>query len=92
MFITLLRTFIIFAFREILSKAENSRTAKGISKRLIKHYEYSEKNKDTELEKVRLRNISLKTTLRKLEKILRSREQLAEGRKEAPCAILTLIY
>ena len=28
---------------------------------------------------VRLRNISLKTTLRKLEKLLRSREQLAEG-------------
>lgn len=60
-------------------KAENSRTAKGISRRLIKHFEQTEQNKDSELEKVRLRNISLKTTLRRLEKTLRSREQLAEG-------------
>mmetsp|Transcript_25534 Transcript_25534/g.37706 ORF Transcript_25534/g.37706 Transcript_25534/m.37706 type:complete len:839 (+) Transcript_25534:165-2681(+) len=65
--------------REILLKAENSRTAKGISRRLIKHYETTERKKDSELEKVRLRNISLKTTLRRLEKTLRSREQLAEG-------------
>jgi hypothetical protein len=65
--------------REIMLKAENSRTGQGISKRLIKHYEQTERKKDAELEKVRLRNISLKTTLRRLEKTLRSREQLAEG-------------
>ena len=65
--------------REIMLKAENSRTGQGISKRLIKHYEQMERKKDAELEKVRLRNISLKTTLRRLEKTLRSREQLAEG-------------
>jgi hypothetical protein len=39
--------------REILTKAENSRTAQGLSKRLIKQYEYNEKKKDNELEKVR---------------------------------------
>lgn len=38
--------------REILSKAENSRTAQGLSKRLIKQFEYNEKKKDNELEKV----------------------------------------
>jgi hypothetical protein len=65
--------------KEILLKAENSRTAKGISRRIIKHFEVTEQKKDSELEKVRLRNISLKTTLRRLEKTLRSREQLAEG-------------
>jgi chromosome segregation ATPase len=65
--------------REILTKAENSRTGKGVSQRLIKQFEHAESKKDEDLEKVRLRNISLKTTLRKLEKLLRSREQLAEG-------------
>lgn len=38
--------------REILTKAENSRTGKGISKRLMKHYDISEQKKDSELEKV----------------------------------------
>jgi hypothetical protein len=38
--------------REILTKAENSRTAQGLSKRLIKQYEFNEKKKDNELEKV----------------------------------------
>jgi hypothetical protein len=38
--------------REILTKAENSRTAQGLSKRLIKQFEYNEKKKDSELEKV----------------------------------------
>jgi hypothetical protein len=65
--------------REILTKAENSRTGKGVSHRLVKQFELAESKKDEDLEKVRLRNISLKTTLRKLEKMLRSREQLAEG-------------
>lgn len=40
--------------REILSKAENSRTAQGLSKRVIKQFEYNEKKKDNELEKVRV--------------------------------------
>ena len=65
--------------REILTKAENSRTGKGVSHRLVKQFELAESKKDEDLEKVRLRNISLKTTLRKLEKMLRAREQLAEG-------------
>lgn len=65
--------------REILTRAENSRTGKGVSHRLVKQFEIAESRKDEDLEKVRLRNISLKTTLRKLEKMLRSREQLAEG-------------
>lgn len=39
--------------REILLKAENSRTAKGISRRIIRQFEVSEQKKDSELEKVR---------------------------------------
>jgi histone deacetylase 6 len=60
-------------------KAENSRTGKGVSQRMIKQFEQAEAKKDEDLEKVRLRNISLRTTLRKMEKLLRSKEQLAEG-------------
>lgn len=65
--------------REIMSKAQNSRTGKPISKRLMEQYETAEQKKDSDLEKVRLRNISLRTSLRKLERQLRAREQLAEG-------------
>merc|ERR1712146_494231 len=38
-----------------------------------------EKEKDEEASKVRLRNINLRMTLRKLEASLREKEQLAEG-------------
>lgn len=65
--------------REIMVKAQNSRTGKPISKRLMEQYESAEQKKDGDLEKVRLRNISLRTTLKKLERQLRAREQLAEG-------------
>jgi DNA repair exonuclease SbcCD ATPase subunit len=64
---------------EILAKAENSRTGMPISKRLIAQFQLTEQKKDEELEKVRLRNISLKQQLKKLEKTLKAREQLAEG-------------
>jgi hypothetical protein len=62
--------------REILSKAEYSRTGRGISNRMIKSFELAELKREEELEKVRLRNISLRTTLKKLERTLR-----AKGRK-----------
>ena len=58
--------------REILAKAEHSRTNKPLSKRLIKEFEENEKKKDDELERVRLRNISLRTTLRKVERTLKA--------------------
>jgi histone deacetylase 6 len=64
---------------EILGKAENSRTGMPISKRLIAQFESQEQKKDEDLEKVRLRNISLRQQLKKLERTLKAREQLAEG-------------
>lgn len=64
---------------EILSRSENSRTGQGVSKKSITAFEDAEKRKDEDLEKVRLRNIQLRTHLKKLEKTLRAREQLAEG-------------
>jgi chromosome segregation ATPase len=65
--------------REILTKAENSRTAHLIPKPQIALIEQAELKHEEDLEKVRLRNISLKTLQKKLERTLRAREQLAEG-------------
>jgi len=65
--------------KEILTKAENSRTSKPMSKRLIKQFEAAEQQREEDLERVRLRNISMRTQLKKMEKTLRAREQLAEG-------------
>jgi hypothetical protein len=65
--------------REILAKAEHSRTNKPLSKRVITEFEEAEALKDGELERVRLRNISLRTGLRKVERALKAKEQLAEG-------------
>lgn len=65
--------------REITRSAENSRTNKRIPRRLIAEFEAAEAARDEEIEKVRLKNINLRMTLRKHETWLRSKEQLAEG-------------
>jgi hypothetical protein len=65
--------------REILVKAENSRTGHPIPKVDVENYAALEHKREEDLEKIRLKNISLRTTYRKLERSLRSREQLAEG-------------
>jgi hypothetical protein len=65
--------------REIMSKAENSRTGLPISNRMITQFETLDDKKNEELEKVRLRHIGLKQTLKKLENTLKAKEQLAEG-------------
>lgn len=62
-----------------MSKAENSRTGHGIPQKQVAQFEASEFKHEEDLERVRLRNISLRTTFRKLERTLRAREQLAEG-------------
>lgn len=65
--------------KEIFAKAQNSRTGNKIPKSVVEAFEAAEQARDDALEKVRLRNISLRTTLRKLERTYRSREQLADG-------------
>lgn len=62
-----------------MSKAVNSRTGKPLSTKHITQFEQIEEKHDEDLEKVRLKNISLRSTLRKLERTLRAKEQLAEG-------------
>ncbi|GLE06362.1 hypothetical protein PINS_up015609 [Pythium insidiosum] len=65
--------------REIAKNAENMRTGKPIPNRVIAQFESAELKKDQEVEKVRLKNINLRTHLRKLEQQLHAKEQLAEG-------------
>jgi len=64
---------------EILAKAENTRTSRPLSTKVIKQFEAAQAKRDEDLERVRLRNISMRTSLLRLERQLRSREQLAEG-------------
>jgi chromosome segregation ATPase len=74
---------ILESFREfkrgIAKGAENSRTGKPIPLRIIGQFESTETKKDQDVEKVRLKNINLRTQLRKIEQQLRAKEQLAEG-------------
>jgi len=65
--------------REVAKGAENSRTGRPIPAKLVKQLEAAEEKRDDDLEKVRLKNISLRRTLRKHEKALRAKDQLAEG-------------
>jgi hypothetical protein len=46
-------------------------TGHGIGAKQIRHFEQSEARHEEDLERVRLRNISLRTTFRKLERTLR---------------------
>ncbi|GMI08474.1 hypothetical protein TrVE_jg6685 [Triparma verrucosa] len=65
--------------REISRHSENSRTGKPMPKKVIAQFEQAEIKKDEEAERVRLKNINLKMTVKKLENNLRAKEQLAEG-------------
>lgn len=64
---------------EIALSAENSRTSKPIPRRVIAQFEELEQAREAELEKVRLKHINLKMTLKKVEQKLRAKEQLADG-------------
>jgi len=65
--------------REIFLGAEHSRTGKKLPKAVIDEFEAQERERDAELEKVRLKNINMRHALRKCESKLRAKEQLAEG-------------
>lgn len=65
--------------REILGKSENTRTHQSLSNKVVKQFEKAQEKREEELERVRLRYISMRTQLQRAEKALRAREQLAEG-------------
>ncbi|CAM9166684.1 unnamed protein product [Ascophyllum nodosum] len=65
--------------REIARTAVHGHTGRSIPKKVIVQFETAENRKEEEIEKVRLKNISLRMMLRKAERKLRAKEQLAEG-------------
>ena len=65
--------------REVAKDAVNSRTGKPIPAKLIAHFEELEREKESQVEAVRLKNISYRTTLKKLEATLKKKEELAKG-------------
>ena len=66
--------------KEIAKSAENSRTGRPIPSRIISQFDDTELAKDEDVSKVRLKNIKLRTDLRKLERQLRDKEQVGTRR------------
>jgi hypothetical protein len=52
---------------------------------VIEQFEAVELKREEDLERVRLKNISLRANLKKLERTLRAKEQLAEGNEVVIC-------
>jgi len=65
--------------REVAKKAAYSRTDKPIPERQIEDWEISESQKNKELQALRLDNLRLRNTLAKNQKILKKKEEIAEG-------------
>lgn len=74
---------IEFQFKELKrSVAKNavfSRTNKPLPVRMINDWETTDEAKDSEVHQYRLQNIQLRNSLQNCEKILRKKEQLADG-------------
>lgn len=65
--------------REVALASENSRTGRPIPGKVVKAFDMNEDVKQEEVERVRLRNIRLRSEVRKLEARLRQKEELADG-------------
>ena len=65
--------------KEVAKQAEYSRTGKPIPQRVVDSWEESESQRESELQQVRINNITLKSKLVKLENEGKTKEELAEG-------------
>jgi len=65
--------------REVCKKAAYSRTDKPIPEKKIEEWEDRENSKSKELQSLRLENLRLRNQLAKNQKILKKKEELAEG-------------
>ena len=65
--------------RSVAKNAVFSRTGKTIPKKTLDEWEESEQLKDQEVHQYRLQNIALRNRLANKEKILKKKEQLADG-------------
>lgn len=65
--------------REVAKKAVFSRTDKPIPDRTIDEWEHNEKEKNIRISEMRLENLRLRNNYTKNLKILKKKEELAEG-------------
>lgn len=65
--------------RSVAMNAVHSRTGKKLSAKVIKEWEEADEAKDQEVHQYRLQNIALRNRLANQEKVLKKKEQLAEG-------------
>ena len=65
--------------RSVAQNAVMSRTGKKINKKILEEWDETESMKDQEVHQYRLQNIALRNRLANKEKILKKREQLADG-------------
>jgi chromosome segregation ATPase len=64
--------------RDIVVGAENFRTGKTMAERVVRWMEDKLRHKDTLVEKLRLKNATLKTQIKKLEASLRQKEEMGD--------------
>ncbi len=65
--------------RSVAQNAMYSRTGKKLSAKMIKEWEDHDAAKDQEVHQYRLQNIALRNRLANQEKVLKKKEQLADG-------------
>jgi chromosome segregation ATPase len=65
--------------RSVAKNAVFSRTNKPLSTRMINDWEATDEAKDSEVHQYRLQNIQLRNQLANCEKVLKKKEQLADG-------------
>ena len=65
--------------RSVAMNAVHSRTGKKLTAKVIKEWEEADEAKDQEVHQYRLQNIALRNRLANQEKVLKKKEQLAEG-------------
>ena len=64
--------------RDIITRAENPRTGKVSSERMVRYLEGKVQDKDMEVDKMRLKNSTLKSKILKLEQQLNQKEEMGE--------------
>lgn len=64
--------------RDIIIGAENSRTGKTVAEKMIRFMEDKLRQKDTMIEKLRLKNTTMKAQIQKLEQQLQHKEEMGE--------------
>eukprot|EP00741_Cyanophora_paradoxa_P004347 tig00000792_g4220.t1 len=64
--------------RDIVVGAENFRTGKTVAEKVVRYFEESLRNKESVIEKLRLKNATLKSQIQKMEAQLHQKEEMGE--------------